>query len=236
VTAPYYQDDYVTLYHGDCLELTDLWTGADVLVTDPPYGMAYRQSDLNKSPALAPIANDETTEARDAALSAWGDGPAVVFGTWRTKKPVGVKNVLVWDKGNSLGMGVASGIATPWGLSHEEVYILGKWPPLLPGGRVRQGGVPSRVPSVLRITNPNNASHERIKEHPTPKPVPLMERLIERCPPGVIADPFAGAGATLVAAKALGRKVIGIELEARYCEIIAKRCSQDVLDIFGGAA
>ena len=232
----YYQDDYVTLYHGDCLTEHREWLDADVLVTDPPYGMAYKSNKLNNTAPLSPIANDETTEVRDSALAAWGDKPAVSFGTWRVQKPLGVKNVLVWDKGTDLGMGAVAGVATPWGLSHEEVYILGQWPALIPGGRVREGGTPSRVPSVLRVAKPNNASADRVKGHPTPKPVPLMERLIERCPPGVVADPFAGAGSTLLAAKNLGRRVIGVELEEKYCEIIAKRCQQEVLNIFGAAA
>jgi DNA modification methylase len=227
----YYQDDYVTLYHGDCLTEHREWLAADVLVTDPPYGMSYRSSNLSKRPSAATIANDDTTACRNDAISAWGSGPALIFGTWRIPKPDGVKNVLIWDKGSSLGMGVMANVSTPWGLSHEEVYVLGRWPALIPGGRVREGGTPSRVPSVLRVSNPNNASPDRITEHPTPKPVPLMERLIERCPPGVIADPFAGSGATLIAARNLRRKVIGVELEEKYCELIAKRLAQDLLEL-----
>lgn len=227
----YYQDDYVTLYNGDCLTEHQEWLEADVLVTDPPYGMAY-ESNRVKGRASQAVANDATTQVRDSALKAWGDRPALAFGKWSVDMPTGTRQVLIWDKGTDVGMG---DLSMPWGNSFEEVYVLGKWPRLKPGGAARDGGIPSRAPAVLRHNKPNVASPDR-PNHPTPKPVPLMERLIERCPTGVIADPFAGSGATLVAAKNLGRKVIGVELEEKYCEIIAKRCAQEVLDIFGGAA
>ena len=223
----YYQDEQVTLYHGDCLTEHREWLDADVLVTDPPYGMAY----ADRMGRHDSIAGDHDTVVRDAAIGAWGDSSALVFGTWRVPRPERVRNLLIWDKGTDLGMGAS----TPWGLSHEEVYVLGDWPPLVPGGRVREGGTPSRVPSVLRANKPNNASADRIREHPTPKPVPLMEALIDRCPPGIIADPFAGSGSTLVAARNLGRKAIGVELEERYCEIIARRLQQGAFDL-GGVA
>lgn len=75
-------------------------------------------------------------------------------------------------------------------------------------------------------------------DHPTPKPVGLMEVLVGKTV-GAVADPFAGSGATLVAARNLGRQCIGVELEERYCELIVKRLSQqafDFSDLTGGAA
>lgn len=224
--TPYYEDEHVTLYHGDCLELAGLWTAADVLVTDPPYGMAY-DSNRVKGRDFKVVANDQDTRARDAALAAWGTKPALAFGTWKAPRPSGTRQVIIWDK--SEGNGTGSSLWSPWGMSHEEIYLLGEWPPIKPGGRLREGGTPARAAGVLRVANYNTQASDR-PAHPTPKPVPLMERLIEKCPPGVIADPFAGSGSTLIAARNLGRKAIGVELEERYCELIASRLSQTVFD------
>jgi len=213
----YYQDDHVTLYHGDCLTEHREWLEADVLVTDPPYGMAYDSGWTGHKN----IAGDSSTAVRDDALNAWGSRPAIVFGTWKMAKPSGVKQTLIWDKGDDPGMG---DLKMPWGSYWEEMYVFGA------------GFVGRRSNGIIRCkTEPKGAHAASRPDHPTPKPVGLMERLIEKCPPGTIADPFAGSGATLMAAKNLRRKVIGVELEERYCEVIAKRCSQEVFD-FGLSA
>jgi site-specific DNA-methyltransferase (adenine-specific) len=206
---PYYESELVTLYHGDCLEIME-WLEADVLVTDPPYGMSYKSGKTNRPE----IANDTTIQVRDDALKLWGEKPALVFGTWRVARPQATRNLLVWSKGDDPGMG---DLTIPWGLSHEEIYVLGK------------GFVGKRESSVIKANKPPVATRP---DHPTPKPVGLMEKLIQKTQ-GVIADPFAGSGATLVAARNLGRKVIGVEMEEKYCELIANRLSQEAFD-FGG--
>lgn len=207
---PYYQDEYVTLYHGDCLEIVDVWTGADVLVTDPPYGMAY-QSGWVHGKIDRSIAGDHDTKLRDQALELWGDRPAIAFGKWNQPRPKATRQRLIWSKAPDPGMG---DLTSPWGSSDEEIYVLGK------------GFTGKRGPNVLAYPKPPVSNRP---DHPTPKPVPLMEHLIQRCPPGVIADPFAGSGATLRAAKNLGRHAVGVELEEKYCEIIANRLAQEVL-------
>lgn len=213
---PYYQDDAVTLYHGDCLEITD-WIEADVLVTDPPYGMALR-SGADGAFGDNRITSDEDTSARDGALGVWGEGPALMFGRWSVPRPVATRMVLTWEKGEHVGMG---DLSTPWKPNTEEIYVIGR------GFTGRRSG------SVLRhlaIAGTVGQAAKGTRHHPTEKPQGLMAELIDKCPPGIIADPFAGSGPTLIAARNLGRRAIGVELEERYCEVIANRLSQGVLD------
>jgi site-specific DNA-methyltransferase (adenine-specific) len=220
MSEPYYQDEFITLYHGDCLEITD-WLCADVLVTDPPYGIAWPAGRLNDKSAVRKaseqsIASDENVEARDTALASWGDKPSIVFGTWKIERPKNINNLLIWHKANK-----QPGVLThAFYSNHEEIYVSGT-------------GFKGKPMQSVITTNEHRGMQPRLIGHPTPKPVGLMEKLIEKCPDGAIADPFAGSGATLIAARNLGRKVIGIELEEKYCELIAKRASQMAFD-FGG--
>lgn len=210
---PYFQNDLVTLYHGDCLEITE-WLQADVLVTDPPYGMSYK-SGRNKS--LTAIHGDTDLNVRDASLKLWSDKPAIVFGTWKAERPVGVKQLIVWDKRG--GAGFSGDLNMPWADITEEIYVFGT------------GWLGPRVPAIYSIPTLPAANRP---DHPTPKPVGLMEKLMHHIEPSkVLADPFAGSGATLLAARNLGRKVIGVEMEEKYCELIAIRLSQEAFD-FGG--
>lgn len=214
---PYYQDDLVTLYHGDCLEITE-WLAADVLVTDPPYGtgqIGYGRKELREDPNADKarlIANDTDTSVRDAALALWGDKPALVFGSPRLPDPpIAVADRLVWDKRRP---GINGG---PWRYRHESIYVTAGF------NRTSDAAV-----SIL-------SAFPEQSDHIHGKPLALMEALVAAAPPGVIADPFAGSLTTLVAASHLGRRCIGVELEERYCELAAKRFAQMTFD-FGGVA
>jgi hypothetical protein len=223
--TPYYEDDVVTIYHGDCRDI-DAWLVADVLVMDPPYGISWNQpaylargrSSGQRTAQHAGIQNDGDTTARDCVLDAWGQRPAMVFGS-PLHPPLGAKQVLVWKKPADAGLFGSVGI---WRRDWEPIYLVGPWP-----------AVPATRSSVLTCAA---GSHREYAQgvHPHAKPVDLMMSLLKEST-GVIADPFMGSGSTLRAAKNLGRKAIGIEVEERYCEIAARRLGQEVLDL-GGAA
>jgi hypothetical protein len=218
VTTPYYDDGQVQLWHGDCRELT-AWLTGDVLVTDPPYGIGWTQGEHRSSRSRMDrhqgIANDHDTAARDAALALWGPArPGLVFGAFAAPAPSGVVQTGVYLKPADAGL---VGSVTGWRRDLEPIYLVGGWP--------KQ---PARWSSLVAARGGRCNAIMRTG-HPHTKPLDVMEALVDRCPPGVIADPFAGSGSTLVAARNLGRRAVGVELDERYCETIAKRLAQDCL-------
>jgi len=211
--TPYYEDGVVTIYHGDCREVRP--TGhvflGEVIVTDPPYGCDATTGWGGKWDGFE-IEGDGDTGLRNWIIKS-RLGPALVFGSPRIARPEGFKAVLIWSKGDHTGMG---DLFFPWKPDFEEIYVFG------------DGFSGPRTSSVLEY----NARTDSGRLHPTEKPLGLMRELIAKCPGGgFVVDPFAGSGTTLRAAKDLGRKAIGIEIEERYCEIAARRCAQEVMDL-----
>lgn len=230
MTRPYYSDDSVTLWHGDCREITE-WLTADVLVTDPPYGIGWHTSELGnrrRGRRVAPsrpnagIKGDRDTSARDGALEMWGDRPAAVFGALTLAPPVETRQVLVYRKPPDSG---ARGATAGFQRDLEAVYLVGPWPSGI-------GGRTSILSTAARMVGGTQGVAARYG-HPHAKPLDVLEELLEACPPGLIADPFAGSGSTLVAARNAGRRAVGVELEERHCETIARRLAAGVLPIGG---
>lgn len=225
---PYYQDDSVTLYLGDCREvLPQLDLAVDLLATDPPYGLdiGYGRTALgtrriegdSDDALLLGVLGDCDHLMLPDAWSAVFCGYTHSGQVQRAAQESGwtVKTVIVWDKAMpSLGEGIRN---------QHELAVLSK------RGRPTEtftGG------NVWRITRERGRP-----EHPHMKPQALMTRLVGYYSPpfGTVLDPFAGSGSTLVAAATLGRKAVGIEYDERYCELIVKRLGQPALD-FGGVA
>ena len=198
MTEPYYQDDSVTLYHGDCLEVSE-WLAADVLVTDPPYGLGDRwQGGTWGSNPMYADARRWDVKPDDAAMRELvGDKPAIVWGGNYFALPPS-RCWLSWIKNPF--MNTMADFELAW-TSFDR---------------------PSKA--YISTRNPDGQ-----RQHPTQKPVALLEWCIRFMPPGVVADPFAGSGSTLVAAVNQGRRVIGVEIEERYCEIIARRLANQTM-------
>jgi hypothetical protein len=214
---PYYQDDWVTIYHGDCREILPYLPSAPVVITDPPYGISYASKRTCESTSATwmnqEIQGDSATELRDEILS--GRTEWACFGSIKTPAPEGTRATVVWDKGPASGMG---DLNFPFKLSWELIYLKG------------EGWHGSRDEGVIKdkwiVTWASMG-----RQHPNEKPVELMTYLISKHVAPIILDPFMGSGTTLRAAKDLGRKAVGIEIEERYCEIAARRMEQEVLPL-----
>ncbi len=200
---------------------------ADLVLTDPPYGIGYRSTLAKKGRRKKEISND-STDGFDVflprALTAikavmkrgsvlhWfagggGGEPVLAKALLAIGEHFTLLNILVWDK-------VDPGLGWRWRRSWEAIIEASVGEP-----RIWHGGTEAR--NVLRFPRAIPQS----EEHPTPKPVPLLEELTRAASPtrGLILDPFAGSGPTLIAAERAGRTCYAVELEPRYCDIILAR-------------
>jgi site-specific DNA-methyltransferase (adenine-specific) len=215
--TPYYSHAGIEIYHGDCREVMPGLGPVDAVITDPPYGIAVK-SHGHWFVNAAAIAGDESMGVGQWAIDAVRPlkTPLCVFASPYKPWPGEWRNVLAWDKGEHVGIG--GDRETCWKRTVELIQIANNKP--LPG---------KRDGAVLRF----NAVSPPPSGHVAEKPVELMRYLVGKLssPGDTILDPFMGSGTTLVAAKQLGRKAIGIEIEERYCEISARRLAQEVLPL-----
>lgn len=212
--APYFQDESCTIYHGDCRELLPLIDPVDLVLTDPPYGVAERTSRLSngRSNATAsydwqPVAGDDEPFDPQPLLQF---PRLILFGAnhYADRLPPS-PTWIVWDKRD----GTTSDDNADCELAWANV------------------GGPARLHRHLWRGMIKASERTERRLHPTQKPVALMAWIIAGWtkPDDTVLDPYMGSGTTLRAAKDLGRKAIGIEIEERYCEIAAKRLAQAVL-------
>ena len=221
---PYYEHAGVTIYHGNADEVARGLTW-DALLSDPPYGINYNGDSSRFTRRASPwwdnVDNSKVRnggrvhgDAKPFDPSGWIVGPAILFGAnhYADKLPPS-GGWLVWDK----RLGVEDMADKGWPMSEAELA----WTNVRGSVRVFR----NLWSGLLRD------SEKGEHYHPTQKPVRLMEWCLQFLPNGVVLDPFMGSGTTLVAAKNLGRKAIGIEIEERYCEIAAKRLAQEVMPL-----
>jgi DNA modification methylase len=202
--TPYYEHAGITIYLGDCREV--LPVECDVIISDPPYGMVLNLDKLNNigRPKGYKWHGVEHSGGVACELLLSMDKPMVLFGAngYAARLP-SHPGWIVWDK-------QADGFAQG---SPAELA----WSNFLPNLR------------MFRMNYRGFTAAD--KEHPMQKPIELMSWVVNMAPAGVVLDPYMGSGTTLVAAKNLGRKAIGIEIEERYCEIAAKRLAQETLPL-----
>lgn len=221
---PYYQDDAVTIYHGDQAEVVPLLSQrVDLVVVDPPFFLPAQvtASRANWPRSLGDVAVMSSYFGSSFAALATKLSKRGAFYTFSDSTSYAVfaaiayplfdrTMCIVWDKGSG-------GLGSGWRHSHELVL---------------HGAFKTTVYADGFRRNVIQCKRVRQKlVHASEKPVGLIKQLIAAHDGETVLDAFCGSGSTLLAAKTLGRKAIGIEIEEKYCEIAAKRMSQMVLPL-----
>ena len=221
---PYYEHAGITIYHGDCREILPTLPRVDAVIADPPFGIGFKYaSHIDNVDGyiewLWPVI--EECEARCSPGSP----------------------IFIWQSGTNMRR-LAEWFPREWRLFVAAKNFVQMRPTAMQwsydpvvcwwtdGEKPWAAGTSSRD-FIICNTAPIVASPKNIeKGHPCPRPIDLLLHIVEQWvrPNGLLLDPFAGSGTALLAAKDTGRKAIGIEIEERYCEIAAKRLSQEVFD------
>ncbi len=225
---PYYEDDSCTIYHGDCRDVITQLQGIDVVITDPPYGvgLSAKRAKQRGGEVLARIGSygvpDTPAYVEEIVVPiiemCRALYPAVVL-------TPGTRNLWLYPPAADVGClysAAGTGMGR-WGFTcMQPILYYGKDPYLAHGMGSR--------PNSRGQTYPNDANAQN---HPCAKPIRMWTWLVNRAslPTQTVLDPFMGSGTTLLAAKNLGRKAIGIEVEEAYCQIAAERLSQEVLPL-----
>lgn len=240
----YYDQDGITIYHGDCRDVLPKIEPCDVVIADPPYGDTSLSWDVPVSGWLPKV-------PLKPSGSVWCFGSLRMFmnfaadwSDWTLAQDV------IWEKHNG-----SSFHADRFKRVHEHAvqFYRGEWRRIYKSvvttpdavrkrahrrnrpahmGEIERGsyvayeGGPRLMRSVIRVRSCHGYA-----EHPAQKPVGILGPLIEySCPPGgIVLDPFMGSGSTLRAAKDLGRRAIGIEKEEKFCAVAVRRLAQQVL-------
>jgi DNA modification methylase len=235
----YYEDESCTIYHGDCRDVLPTLEKVDHVITDPPYAPRAMKNARNNGETMKQrrdgvvrdfgyAALDDVLRYEAARLVAalvrrwamfWCDLES--FHLWRSDaEDAGLRYVRggVWTRVN--GAPQFTGDRPAQGV---EACVIAH----AAGQRLRWNGGGRPAAWVGPIVGSQDAS----REHTSPKPEWLMERVVgDFTDPGdTILDPFMGSGTTLVAAKRLGRRAIGIEREEKYCAVAAERLRQGAL-------
>lgn len=204
---PYYDHGGITIYHGDAREILPTLPKVDLVLTDPPYGINYDRNKKHRGYSDDPTVIGDNEPFDPSLLLSLGN--LIIWGgnCFASRLPDS-PTWLIWRKTLTTNNdGQTADCDMAWsnciGRSRYFEYL---W-----AGCYRAGEVGDYF-------------------HPTQKPLALMKWCLSLQPKSeLILDPYFGSGTTLRAAKDLGRKAIGIEIEERYCEIAAKRLQQEVL-------
>ena len=212
---PYYDDgNGIVIYNSDCRLILPHLEPVDLVLTDPPYGIGYVHGSINipnatKFAGVAVVGDDQPFDPTFLL----GFPQVILWGANHFKQhlPSGGR-WLAWDK--------RCGVVPERDQSDMEI------------GWCSGPRKPDRMFRHVWDGFLKDSEMGQVRMHPTQKPVQLMQWCLSFAPDaGTILDPFMGSGTTLRAAKDLGRKCIGIEIEEKYCEIAAKRLAQEVLPL-----